>query len=221
MTQPGADTTATVQAIKDNAQRLGLTWQIQYATVTDGSSAGAIIVTFDGDALSVPTPAVSLVGVLADGQRVAVLTTPPDGAYVIGILTPSRAWTVYTPTWTSITGVNPTVANHDLGGSRYKYLDSELAIAEVHILFGGAGFGTGIYAFGLPFSASAGSVLTASGSAHMVDTGVAEYDCGCTLFDATRIRMFYANNSVGATTAGAFTFGNGDTLQLSILFEPA
>lgn len=87
MTQPGADTTATVQAIKDNAQRLGLTWQIQYATVTDGSSAGAIIVTFDGDSLSVPTPAVSLVGVLTDGLRVAVLTTPPDGAYVIGILT--------------------------------------------------------------------------------------------------------------------------------------
>lgn len=87
MTQPGADTAATVQAIKDNAQRLGLTWQIQYATVSDGSDAGAIIVTFDGDDLSVPTPAVSLVGVLTDGQRVAVLSTPPDGAYVIGILT--------------------------------------------------------------------------------------------------------------------------------------
>jgi hypothetical protein len=75
-----------VQAIKDNAQRLGLTWQIQYATVSDGASAGAIIVMFDGDSLSVPTPAVSLVGALTAGQRVAVLTTPPDGAYVIGIL---------------------------------------------------------------------------------------------------------------------------------------
>ncbi len=86
MTQPGADTTATVQAIKDNAQRLGLTWKIQYATVVDGTDVGAVTVDFDGDVLSVPTPAVSLVGVLAAGQRVAVLLTPPDGVYIISIL---------------------------------------------------------------------------------------------------------------------------------------
>jgi hypothetical protein len=90
VTQPGADTTATIQAIKDNAQRLGLTWQIQYATVADGSAAGAVIVTFDSDALAVATPTVSLIGVLAETERVAVLTTPPDGAYVIGLLTDFR-----------------------------------------------------------------------------------------------------------------------------------
>jgi hypothetical protein len=217
----GTDTTATVQAIKDNAQRLGLTWQIQYATVVDAASPGATTVAFDGDTLSVATPAVSLVGALANGQRVAVLTTPPDGAYIIGQLTPSRNWTAYTPAWTSLTGVNPTPANHDLSGSRYKYIDSQLAVAEVRILFGGAGYGTGVYAFGLPFASTAGSVLTSTGAAHMLDAGVAEYACISKLLDETRIRMFYANNSVGATTAGAFTFGNGDTLQLSILFEPA
>lgn len=86
MTQPGADTTATVQAIKDNAQRLGLTWKIQYATVVDGTDVGAVTVDFDGDTLSVPTPAISLIGQLTSGQRVAVLSTPPDAAYIIAIL---------------------------------------------------------------------------------------------------------------------------------------
>jgi hypothetical protein len=84
MTAPASDAKVLVQAVQDNAQRLGLTWQLQFATVADGTVPAAAVVTLDSDALSVPAQAVSLVGAIPAGERVAVMSVPPDGMYVIG-----------------------------------------------------------------------------------------------------------------------------------------
>ena len=73
-----------IKELKTNAERLGLTWQIRYATVLDGSVATAIVVTFDGDDASTPISAISLIGLLTAGERVTVMTVPPAGQYIIG-----------------------------------------------------------------------------------------------------------------------------------------
>lgn len=77
------DTGEQIKAVKDNAARIGLTWQIIYATVSDGSDPKAVTIVFDGDTDAVIVPAVSLVGPCLNGSRVAVITVPPAGTYII------------------------------------------------------------------------------------------------------------------------------------------
>lgn len=72
--------TTTVQAIIDNADRLGLTWDIKPATV---SRAIPPAVTVDGDTVSIG--ATSIIGRLALGQRVYVIIVPPSAVFVIGL----------------------------------------------------------------------------------------------------------------------------------------
>lgn len=73
-----------VKAIQDNADRLGLLWQIRFGTVTIGSDPAAVQVVMDAD--TVPITAVSLIGVMGFGARVAVIQVPPTVNYVIGRL---------------------------------------------------------------------------------------------------------------------------------------
>lgn len=128
------------------------------------------------------------------------------------------AWVNYVPTWTSLTGVNPTVASHDLTGSRYKRIDANLAVAEISVVFGASGYGTGVYAFGLPFAASASGV--AAGAGHALNVGVAEF--GLTVWQAsTTIVRLTTMADADVTNLAPFTFGNADILFAQILFEPA
>lgn len=128
------------------------------------------------------------------------------------------AWVSYTPTWTSLTGVNPTVASHNLTGSRYKRIDATLAVAEISIIFGGSGYGTGVYAFGLPFAAAASGAGVGAG--HALNTGVAEF--GLTIWQNSSTTMRCTTMAdADVTNLAPFTFGNGDTLFAQILFEPA
>lgn len=83
MTTPDQLPTATgVEETKDQADRLGLTWQIREATVTQVVSSNSVLATYDGDTESKP---MILIGprVLA-GDRVYVVFVPPQGNYVIG-----------------------------------------------------------------------------------------------------------------------------------------
>lgn len=69
------------QALVDNADRLGLTWTLSLATVTQDSGTGpkAII---DGDTVALDM--VSMIGRLIPGQRVYVLRVPPSGNFIAG-----------------------------------------------------------------------------------------------------------------------------------------
>ena len=73
-----------VKAIQDNADRLGLLWQIRFGTVTVGSDPAAVTVVMDADTVTIN--AVSLIGVMGFGARVAVIQVPPTVNYVISRL---------------------------------------------------------------------------------------------------------------------------------------
>lgn len=81
----------TVAAVKDNAERLGLTWRLSNATVAVGDSPGLVMVVMDGD--SDPIGAVSLIGALGFGARVKVLQVDAATNFVtarLGVAVPSN-----------------------------------------------------------------------------------------------------------------------------------
>lgn len=85
-----ADVATLVQALKDNADRLGLTWTMSAATVADPATPTVI---FDSDTTSTAVPVVNLVALPLAGDRVYVVSLPPAGNYMIGRvpqLDPSR-----------------------------------------------------------------------------------------------------------------------------------
>ncbi|HET6482261.1 MAG TPA: hypothetical protein VFG35_19820 [Actinoplanes sp.] len=82
---------ARIKALQDNAQRLGLTWQLRPATVVSGpnpATANRVTIVMDGDVGSTPAPieAVSMIGPLAFGMRVYVIISPPAGNHVVGLV---------------------------------------------------------------------------------------------------------------------------------------
>ncbi len=84
MTAPGPAqdlAVAQVQAIIENAQKLGLVWILRQATIVDDSP---ILATQDGD--TEPISHTSIIGTVASGQRVWVLVVPPSGNYIVGFV---------------------------------------------------------------------------------------------------------------------------------------
>lgn len=71
-----------VQATVETAARLGLTWQLKLATVTDASPLQAI---YDGDTAAIGM--VSMVGTVVVDARVYVLVVPPSGNFIVGQIT--------------------------------------------------------------------------------------------------------------------------------------
>lgn len=85
MTEPlEAVVSETASALIQNAQRLGLTWQMRTATVAYGTNPAAVSAILDGD--SVPIGMVSTIGPLGVGQRVYVTQVPPSGNFVTGLI---------------------------------------------------------------------------------------------------------------------------------------
>ena len=90
MTGPvAAQVSATVQALKENANRLGLTWRMRIATVTlgDQDDAGVVMARYDGDTEAIGM--FSMIGALATDQRVYVLEVPEAQNYVVGSVSPT------------------------------------------------------------------------------------------------------------------------------------
>lgn len=75
------DVAALVKELQDNADRLGLTWQLSAATVVDPTIP---TVTFDSDTSATATPVINLVALPLAGDRVYVVSLPPAGNYMIG-----------------------------------------------------------------------------------------------------------------------------------------
>lgn len=74
-----------IDAVVQNASRLGLTWEMLIATVIDGSDSSAVLAVCDGD--SVNLTMVSMAGTLYEGERVYVIKVPPSGLYIAGRIT--------------------------------------------------------------------------------------------------------------------------------------
>lgn len=71
-----------VQATADTASRLGLTWQLKLATVTDAIPLQGVL---DGD--TEPIGMVSMVGTMEVDTRAYVLVVPPSGNFIVGQIT--------------------------------------------------------------------------------------------------------------------------------------
>jgi hypothetical protein len=70
---------ASIQAAADEGARLGLSWQLRPATVTNTSPLPAV---YDGDSASISMA--SMVGDIPVGQRVYAIFVPPSGNFVCG-----------------------------------------------------------------------------------------------------------------------------------------
>ena len=89
---PASDTAQLIQALKDNARRLGLTWQIAVASVIDASDPANILVQFDSDGTT--TNGIIAMVPTSAGARVYVMQVPPSGNYIVGYVGPSALATV-------------------------------------------------------------------------------------------------------------------------------
>ncbi len=88
---------ATVDAVVENKEPLGLTWGLRPATITSTDPPEAIL---DGD--SVPIGVIPMIGPMAVGQRVYVMFVPPAGNYVSGLVNTPLPGTLVG--WTAATG---------------------------------------------------------------------------------------------------------------------
>lgn len=70
----------TVQAVQENAERLGLIWKRKRATVITADPTA----TLDGD--SEPIAMTSLIGNVRAGQRVYVDVVPPSANFIVGVI---------------------------------------------------------------------------------------------------------------------------------------
>lgn len=74
-----------VAAVQTQAAELGLSWHLHQATVLDGATPSLVKLRMDVDELAVAvTFGISMVGPLAVGARVYVMSVPPAGQYVLG-----------------------------------------------------------------------------------------------------------------------------------------
>lgn len=87
MTQPESSVSAenlgiAVQELVAQAKKLGLIWELKPATIVRGSVPNNIIAVYDGD--TTPLSMSSLIGIVADGKHVQVISIPPAGHFIIG-----------------------------------------------------------------------------------------------------------------------------------------
>jgi hypothetical protein len=73
---------AIAEAVLERIRRLGLTWRLRPATVARVSADGTVRARIDGD--TEPIRVVSMVGPVAVGARVMVVTSPPAGNHIVG-----------------------------------------------------------------------------------------------------------------------------------------
>lgn len=76
--------TAGVKALVDDAKRLGITWDLNFATTIDSESSNfQFTVLMDGDDTNIAV--VSLMGIVPNGARVAVLSLPTGANYAFAM----------------------------------------------------------------------------------------------------------------------------------------
>jgi len=73
---------AIAAAVLGQMDRLGLRWRLLPATVSRVEASGTVRAVIDGD--TKPIRVVSMVGPVAAGERVMVLTSPPSGSHIVG-----------------------------------------------------------------------------------------------------------------------------------------
>jgi hypothetical protein len=71
-------------ALVKNSIRLGISWRLRLATVSNAIDSNSMEVLIDGDSVSIVI--VSMIGEVPAGRRVYVITIPPAGNYAVGFV---------------------------------------------------------------------------------------------------------------------------------------
>lgn len=127
-----------------------------------------------------------------------------------------KAWTAYTPAWTS-TGTQPALGNGTIAGKFFTI--GSMVMFEIVVTMGSTTtFGTGVYLFSLP----AAAVTTVQGAnvTGMINdssTGNLTPIGGGYHFTATTIVVFSASSQVAATVP--ITFASADVISMKGFYE--
>lgn len=94
----------SAQAVVDTANRLGLTWQLRIASLTQSDPPKG---RYDGDTVSIGMT--SMIGIVPNLTRVYVIQVPPSGNFIVGWVTgPFTARQTLSSTQSSLTFTVPT-----------------------------------------------------------------------------------------------------------------
>ena len=72
------------KSIADNANALGLTWQLRLGTIITGSETTQLTVRLDGDTEAIGM--ISMIGPVPANYRAYVITAPPSGNFIVGLV---------------------------------------------------------------------------------------------------------------------------------------
>ena len=212
-----AASTAAVQAVTENASRLGLTWDLRPATVRAVDPITGITVIIDGD--FTPVAATSMVGTVYFGQRVYVILVPPGGVFIAGVA--SGGWIDISSGFCIGAGItNPTKGS----GSTYRAA-YQLANGTVHFSFSwqiGAGFAAGSGSYFITPPVIPKHPAIAIGRLYVQDAGTALLT-GTMFFNAitdnTMLMILQNQTGIVLNASGPGTaWANGDIIQGSITY---
>lgn len=136
---------------------------------------------------------------------------------------PGASWTSYTPVWTAFAGT-PSIGNGTLTGS-YNRIGKTIFV-QVNLKMGSTTtFGTDIWFFSLPVTAVSGKLFI--GNAWGIDTGTLYY-IGAVRNGGLLASPFTDKVTIVSHGGGTdwrfnipFTWGNGDELSFSFVYEAA
>jgi hypothetical protein len=199
------------------------TWGLRLATVTTAGDS-TVIAVFDGDGFtgvkSVPIPMISLAGYIPVGARVAVISVPPSGNYIIQrIYGPADTeWVDYSPALTS-SGVTPSVGAGSVTG-RWRPVGHLMIEVEVLTSWGaGLSPGTGTYFWSSPFDPSDRSVGVSTGPCHIGDVGTADRTGIVAFFPASTVYYVAASPNITLGAGTPQVWAAGDFIKFGIFHE--
>lgn len=212
MTGPAADAQYIVQAVQENAERLGLIWKRKRAIVI--STGDSIMATLDGD--TEPIAVTSMIGPVAVGQRVYVDVIPPSGNFISGTISASGdlGCLVQNTVSGSLATASPNFVDMNVATPTFtKLADSTRLVVTIHT----SGYMTG-------FSAMADTGFLINGGDYVVGslvynvllshqpiTGVVEVPAGAVPAGEYTVRA-----RVRVTAPGTFNMDSGDRVSFEV-----
>lgn len=239
--QTAAGTSDLLGQVKDRAQALGLTWQLNKATVFDGRDPTAVSLVMDGDTATIAV--VSMVGPLPQDARVWVMSVPPGGNYITGIVSGGPAFysarTILKSVTASITFSNIPTGLRRLRISHRCRADNAVQAQTVLMQVNGDVAANYFYEYvqannaavaGVPGSAVGGGVVGictgASAGANVFGSGQAEIQGWDRLASNVNLNWTFVSQGLGNGVGNFFSQSggglyNGAGPYTSLVFLPA
>jgi len=165
---------------------------------------------------------VGLVDAIPAGARLLAEKLAPWRAQINELT--AAGWTDISGTFVLGATTTPPTKGNSTYSVFYRRVDGgDLVHVRGYILIGSTfSAGNGVYRFPVPFNASAGAILAATGSGYVFDNGTANRACAVRFGAASYLEIYNdgAANALSNTGSGT-AWATGDIIQWSIAYEPA